>query len=214
MFSGIVQKMGTIQKLDLKEKWGRISLKINDWIPPVTAGESIAVQGICLTVTDRTADCLNFDVLCETFERTNLGIKKPGDKLNLERSLRWGETLGGHIVVGHVDGVGEVCKIRQVGRDWSYEFSCSQDLLSGIVYKGSVSIDGVSLTVAELKADSFLVHIIPFTWENTTFGALRVGDKVNLEVDLLSKYVRRLMERGCLPYDVSWDKLRAEGLIQ
>jgi len=213
MFSGIVEKMGEIVKLDLDEKWGRIALRTTPWQRPVEEGESIAVQGICLTVTSLEDDLLHFDVLRETFERTTLGLKNVGDQLNLERSLRWGDTMGGHIVVGHVDGVGAVEAVTPVGRDWCYEFSCPDDMFDGVVFKGSVGIDGVSLTVAELKAHSFTVHIIPFTYEHTTFGSLKPGDAVNLEIDLLGKYVRRLLERGRMIEGVTWEDLRASGLI-
>lgn len=212
MFSGIVAKMGTIAQYDLAEKWGRIGLKFEDWEKPVEQGESIAIQGICLTVAERDKDTLYFDVLRETFEKTNLGEKQAGRKLNMERSLRYGDEMGGHIVVGHVDDIGRVRKIEQVGRDWKFTFSCGQDILDGMVYKGSISVDGVSLTVADLLEDGFTVHIIPFTYRETTFCEYEEGTAVNLEVDLLAKYVRRLLERGATDLDVTWEKLKAEGL--
>jgi riboflavin synthase len=164
-------------------------------------------------LAEKDGDQCAFDILRETFERTTLGEKAVGQRLNLERSLRWGQPMGGHIVVGHVDGVGHVKEVSRVGRDWSFTFTCSEEMLDGIVYKGSVSIDGVSLTVAELKDDGFVVHIIPFTYEVTTFGDLKAGDGVNLEIDLLSKYVRRLLERGKVLQGVTWDALRETGLI-
>ena len=138
MFTGIVAKMGRITECDLTEKWGRIVIDAGSWDRPVEVGESIAVQGICLTVTKTEEGRLGFDVLRETFERTNLGAKRVGDRLNLERSLRWGDPMGGHIVVGHVDGIGRVRHIRQVGRDWSYEVMAGAEILDGLVFKGSV----------------------------------------------------------------------------
>ncbi|MDD2237287.1 MAG: riboflavin synthase [Kiritimatiellae bacterium] len=214
MFSGIVERKGIIKSLDLKEKWGRIAIDPRKpWDHPVEIGESIAISGICLTVTDVVDGALHFDVLRETFERTTLGYKQPGQFINMERSLRWGQEMGGHIVVGHVDGVATVENIREVGRDWSFEFSCSDELFDGVVYKGSVGIDGVSLTVAELTKKTFSVHIIPFTYEQTTFGELKKGTLVNLEIDLLGKYARRLLERGRVPGEVTWDSLRETGLI-
>jgi riboflavin synthase len=213
MFTGIVAKKGTIVEWDLAEKWGRIAVEAGAWDRPVEIGESIAVQGICLTVARTDGGRLGFDVLRETFERTNLGEKKVGDRLNLERSLRWGDPMGGHIVIGHVDGVGRVRRIRPVGRDWSYEITAPSDLLDGMVFKGSIGVDGVSLTIAELLPDAFVVHIIPFTQAVTTFGDLREGDAVNLELDLLGKFVRRLIERGAAPRDLTWERLRAEGWI-
>ena len=214
MFSGIVEKKGIIQSVDLKEKWGHIVIDPQTpWDHPLEAGESVAVSGICLTVTRIEQNALHFDVLRETFDRTTLGQKKVSQCINMERSLRWGQEMGGHIVVGHVDGTAVVESIQQVGRDWAFEFSCSKEMMDGVVYKGSVSIDGVSLTVAELKKSSFCVHIIPFTFEHTTFGELKKGMLVNLEIDLLGKYVRRLLERGSIPGMVTWESLRETGLI-
>ncbi len=212
MFTGIVERMGRITELDLAEKWGRITLDAGAWERPVAIGESIAVQGICLTVAALEGSGMRFDVLRETFERTNLGEKKAGDRLNLERALRWGDPLGGHIMIGHVDGVGRVRRIDPVGRDWSYEISCDPDLMDGMVFKGSVSCDGVSLTLARVLDDSFVVHIIPYTYEHTSFGGFRVGDGVNLEVDVLGKFVRRYVERGVAFPGVTWESLRQSGL--
>ncbi len=214
MFTGIVAKTGKIVEWDLSEKWGRIAVDAGDWERPIEKGESVAVSGICLTVARVEGPRLGFDVLRETFERTNLGAKKTGDRLNLERALRWGDPMGGHIVVGHVDGVGRVRRVGRVGRDWSYEITAPAELMDGMVFKGSVAVDGVSLTIAQLLPDAFVVHIIPFTREVTTFGDLREGDLVNLEADLLGKFVRRLVERGAGYPGVTWERLRAEGLIE
>lgn len=214
MFSGIVQKMGEVKTLDLDEKWGRISMETTPWEPAIEMGESIAVQGICLTVAQIDGQVLSFDILRETFERTNLGNVRVGDRLNMERALKWGDPMGGHIVIGHIDGVGEVTAVTPVGRDWAYEFTCSDELADGLVYKGSVSVDGVSLTIAELKGNTFSIHIIPHTWEVTTFQYLKPGSVVNLEIDLLGKFVKRLVERGKMPREITWQALRETGLIR
>jgi len=215
MFTGIIQTVGLITHCDLEQKWGRISISVADqtWEPFPKSGESVAVQGVCLTVTECRDRTLSFDILRETFERTTLSEKGAGDHLNLERSLAWGQDIGGHIVIGHVDGVGRVREVFNVGRDFAYYISCDDELLDGMVQKGSIAVDGVSLTIADLKADGFVVHIIPYTREHTTFGELQVGDTVNLELDILWKYVRRLLERKILPFDVTWERLRHEGLI-
>lgn len=213
MFTGIVQKLGKMVECDLQEKWGRVTLDPGAWDRPVEMGESIAVSGICLTVTRIEGTRLGFDVLRETFEKTNLGEKKTGDRLNMERALRWGDPLGGHIMIGHVDGIGRVCAVEPVGRDWKYEIACEPRLMDGMVYKGSVSVDGVSLTLAEIRDDRFLVHIIPFTHEHTTFGCYHPGDAVNIEVDLLGKFVRRYVDRGIAFPGLTWDALRRAGLI-
>ncbi|MBP7274860.1 MAG: riboflavin synthase [Kiritimatiellae bacterium] len=214
MFTGIIQKMGKITELDLKEKWGRIVIDAGAWDRPMEAGESVAVSGICLTVTRTDGPQLHFDVLRETFEKTNLGSQSVGSLMNLERALRWGDPMGGHIVIGHVDGVGEVRSIEAVGRDWRFEFACSPELMHGMVYKGSVGIDGVSLTLAEVREDSVVVHIIPFTYEHTSFGRYQRGHRVNVEVDVLGKFVRRYVERGLAYPGVDWETLRAAGLIE
>ncbi|MCF7838783.1 MAG: riboflavin synthase [Candidatus Marinimicrobia bacterium] len=215
MFSGIIEGLGRLTQCDLSEKWGRIAVEVQGqpWPEPIAQGESIATQGICLTVCESDGQTLRFDVLRETFERTTLGSKRVGDLVNLERSLRWGQTMGGHIVVGHVDGVGQVTAVEPVGRDWRLTFTCASELLDGIVHKGSIGIDGISLTVAALRAEAFDVHVIPFTWEHTTFHTLKPGSPVNLELDLLGKFVRRFVERGQFPGAVTWESLRAEGLI-
>lgn len=213
MFTGIVQKMGAITTLDLAEKWGRIVVDGGAWDRPIEIGESVASCGICLTVKEIDGTLLAFDVLKETFVKTNLGEKKVGDRLNLERALRWGDPLGGHIVIGHVDGIGRVRRVEPVGRDWCFEFACGPELMDYMVYKGSVAVDGVSLTVAELRSDSFVVHIIPHTYEITCFGGYKPGDAVNLEADLLGKFVRRFVERGVAFPGVTWETLRTSGLI-
>lgn len=213
MFTGIVARKGPIVEWDLAEKWGRITVDAGTWERPIEVGESVAVSGICLTVARADGSRLGFDVLRETFERTNLGERRAGAKVNLERALRWGDPMGGHIVIGHVDGVGRVRRIGRVGRDWTYEITAPAALMDGMVYKGSVAVDGVSLTIAELQSDAFVVHIIPYTWEVTTFGDLREGDAVNLEIDLLGKFVRRLIERGAAPTGLTWERLREEGWI-
>ncbi len=214
MFTGIIAKTGKITEYDLAEKWGRITVDAGAWNRPIEIGESVAVQGICLTVARVNGETIGFDVLRETFERTNLGEKKVGGRLNLERALRWGDPMGGHIVIGHVDGIGRVRRVRRAGRDWSYEITAPNALLDGMVFKGSVAVDGVSLTIAELLADAFVVHIIPYTWEVTTFGELREGDAVNLEIDLLGKFVRRLIERGEAPNHLTWERLQTEGWLK
>lgn len=213
MFTGIVEKMGRIVELDLVEKWGRIVIAAGVWPRPLEMGESIATSGICLTVAEIVGERFRFDVLRETFEKTNLGERKVGDPINLERSLRFGDAMGGHIVVGHVDGVGRVRSVVPVGRDWRYEITAPKDIMDSMVYKGSISCDGISLTVAEMKDDAFVVHIIPHTHDITTFGRLRPGDGVNLEVDLIAKFVRRMVERGVISPTLTWESLRATGLI-
>lgn len=197
MFTGIIQRLGTVVDVKMHGAAGRITLKPNRPFDfPVHLGDSIAVNGACLTVAAFEGDGFRFDVLKETFDKTNLGEKGPGALVNLERALALGDTLGGHIVTGHVDGVGTVRRIDQVDRDWKFEIECAQNLLMLMVYKGSIALDGISLTVAELKDDAFVVHIIPHTLEETDMSQFKPGTKVNLESDILGKHVQRILEFG------------------
>lgn len=197
MFTGIVQRLGHIVEIRMDGTAGRIVMVPNrPFDKPVGLGDSIAVNGTCLTVAEIAGEQLMFDVLGETFDKTNLGEKKPGDLVNLESALALGDTLGGHIVTGHVDGTGRVAKIEPVGRDFKFTIECSRDMLMLMVYKGSVAIDGISLTVAELTDTGFVVHIIPHTIQETDMSEFTVGTKVNLEADILGKHVQRILEFG------------------
>lgn len=210
MFTGIVQKVGEVVALQRNGGAGRLVVKAGAWVPPVALGESIAIEGVCLTVAHMTGEVLNFDVLEETFARTTLGGKKTGDVLNLERAVRAGDFLGGHIVSGHVDGMGKIRGLGYEGADRVVEVQCDEDILQGLVPKGSIAISGISLTVVELKPDAFTVHIIPHTWEHTSLRAARAGDGVNLETDVIGKYVvRHLAARE--QSTLTLDKLRSAG---
>jgi len=197
MFTGIVQRLGNITDIQMEGTAGRITMEPNrSFDRPVGLGDSIAVNGTCLTVAAMDGDTLMFDVLGETFDKTNLGEKKPGDLVNLEQALALGDTLGGHIVTGHVDNTGTVAKVEEVGRDFKFTIECSKDMLMLMVYKGSIAIDGISLTVAELTDNGFIVHIIPHTIQETDMSEFKVGTKVNLEADILGKHVQRILEFG------------------
>ena len=196
MFTGIV-RTGRIESIVMQGDAGRVKVTPERaWEQPIELGDSIAVNGACLTVAAMEDGSFCFDVLAETFDKTNLGEKAAGSLVNLERALSLGDMLGGHIVTGHVDGTGRVKKIEQMGRDWKFTIECAQEMLMLMVYKGSVSIDGISLTVAELLDDGFIVHIIPHTIEETDMSEYEVGTKVNLEADILGKHVQRILEFG------------------
>jgi riboflavin synthase len=213
MFTGLVQRTGTLLGRDVDGGSGRLSLEAGSWDSPLVKGESMSVQGVCLTLVEFAGSVLHFDVLRETFERSSLGQKKIGQRLNLERALRMGDALGGHIVTGHVDGVGRMKSLKRVGRDRAIEIECIRDLLADMVSKGSVACDGVSLTLVDLRDQSFVVHVIPHTWESTSFSELAVGAAVNLETDVLGKYVRRILAGGSQQRGVTWESLRNAGFI-
>ena len=197
MFTGIVQRLGNITDIKMEGTAGRITMVPNrPFDKPIGLGDSIAVNGTCLTVAAMDGDALMFDVLGETFDKTNLGEKKPGNLVNLEQALALGDTLGGHIVTGHVDNTGTIASIEEVGRDFKFTINCSRDMLMLMVYKGSIAIDGISLTVAELTDNGFIVHIIPHTIQETDMSEFKIGTKVNLEADILGKHVQRILEFG------------------
>lgn len=195
MFTGLVEKTGVLKKLVRNDGGWRLIVECRPWDDndPVVLGESIAVQGVCLTVTDFSMTGFSADLLDETLRRTALGRLKVGAALNLERALRLGDRLGGHIVSGHIDETGALASVKNVGRDYELCIACSKDFARQCVMKGSVAIDGVSLTITGLTDDSVSVNIIPHTWSETSLRELRKSDPVNLESDVIGKYVARYM---------------------
>ncbi len=194
MFTGLVGKTGVIRKLDRHSGGWRLEIVCGTMADdPVVLGESIAVQGVCLTVAEMDADGFTADLLDETLRRSALGRLGAGSRVNLERALKLGDRLGGHIVSGHVDETGAVASIREVGRDYELTVACTKDFARQCVMKGSVAIDGVSLTITGLTDDSVAVNIIPHTWRETSLGERKKGDLVNLEADVIGKYVARFM---------------------
>lgn len=211
MFTGIVQKIGRLEALEHGRAGGRrIRVTCDPWEDALVRGESVAVQGVCLTVAEVNKNGFAADLLEETISRTNLGKKSRGDRLNLERALRPSDRVGGHFVQGHVDGVGKVIRNAKAGSDWVLELSCGTQLTGDVVVKGSVAIDGVSLTVVELGDSGFSVRLIPTTLEDTSLGKLRSGDSVNIETDILAKYARK-GARADVHGEVTLEKLRETG---
>lgn len=211
MFTGIIQKTGRIIEVVRSGGSGRLVMETSPWNPPVDLGESIAVNGCCLTAAAIEGLRIRFDLLEETFLKTCLGEKRSGQSVNLERALRVGDSMGGHFVTGHVDGTGRVRGVRQAGRDWIFEIACGRELLAGMLPKGSIALDGISLTIVELTEEFFSVHIIPHTIEVTALGGLKPGDAVNLETDMIGKYVQRALAATANPPGVTWEKLRSAG---
>lgn len=189
MFTGLIEKLGTVQQRRDHAEGMRMEIREPELAASVVLGESIAVNGACLTVVERSTDSFSFDVVPETMKRTNLGQVDLGTRVNLERALRVGDRLGGHFVQGHVDAVGSIDR-REHLRDWQvFWFGCPQDLTRYMTSKGSIAIDGISLTLVEVHQDCFSVALIPHTLANTTLGFKPDGAAVNLETDLLAKYV-------------------------
>ena len=195
MFTGIVETVGTLRALDRERGLGRLRVEAPAIEEGVGLGDSIALNGICLTVTQMEAGCFSFEAMSETLERTSLGGLREGARVNLERALRADSRLDGHILQGHVDGTGEVERLQRDGEDVRLYVRCAPEIARDLVDKGSVAIDGVSLTVVVAGETGFDVALIPHTLAVTTLGELQPGDRVNLEADVLGKYVRRYLER-------------------
>ena len=197
MFTGIITALGTVRAITPLGAGADMRLVIaTPWpdIADVALGASIACSGCCLTAVELGADCFAVDASAETLSRTSLGNWKVGTRVNLERSLKVGDELGGHIVSGHVDGLGEAISATPENGSIRWRFRVPRDLARFIAEKGSVAIDGVSLTVNDVTDDAFGVNIIPHTAAVTGFGFLKPGDKVNIEIDMLARYVARLAE--------------------
>ena len=195
MFTGIVEDLGIVKKINKKPKDTEFTFEVgNIDIKELILGDSIAVNGTCLTVTSLGNKTFTVDASNVTLKTTNLGKLKIGKKVNLERALKAGDRLGGHIVNGHVDGVGTVSAKAKKGESYEFIFSVPKELSKYIVEKGSVAIDGVSLTVNSVRGNFFIVNIIPYTQEATTFGELEKESIVNIECDIIGKYVEKFVK--------------------
>jgi riboflavin synthase len=194
MFSGIVETLGTVVELRQEPPGCRLIVREPKIAADTRVADSISVNGCCLTVVERQDDTFAFQAGPETLARTNLGDLKPGSRVNLERALAVGERLGGHFVSGHIDGQGELLSREDTGEWSTFWISVPQTLATQMASKGSIAVDGVSLTIVGSERNRFSIALIPFTLDVTTLGRLKPGDKVNLETDILAKYVQRLME--------------------
>ncbi|HCQ71332.1 MAG: riboflavin synthase [Alphaproteobacteria bacterium] len=193
MFTGIIQDIGTVQSIDKQGDW-RFVIKTALPLADKPLGASIACAGCCLTVVEKGADWFAVDVSGESLSKTTLGTWEQGTRLNLEPALRAGDELGGHIVSGHVDGLATLQSIKPENDSHILRFSVPQEFAAYIAPKGSITLNGVSLTVNDVENNEFTVNIIPHTWEVTTLGHLKAGDALNFEVDMLARYILRQRE--------------------
>lgn len=193
MFTGLIETVGRLSAREPRGESVRLIVDGGHWNAPLVLGESIAVNGVCLTVAKFDGAQFSADLLDTTLALTALGVKPVGALLNLERALRVGDRMGGHFVTGHVDGTGTIEAIQPAGPDWMIRVRATAELLRGMPPRGSVALDGISLTLAETGSDFFEVHLIPHTLRNTALSAARPGDWVNLETDLIGKYVAHLL---------------------
>jgi riboflavin synthase len=194
MFTGLIESLGTVRRLDSGGFGRHLVVAELAMAQALALGESVAVNGACLTVVEHDSETFRFEVGPETLQRTNLGELAAGDVVNLERSLRMGDRLGGHLVQGHVDGLGRITRRERQG-DWELLwFQCAAELAAQMVTKGSVAVDGISLTLVDVTPSGFSVALIPHTLTVTTLGRKGVGASVNLETDLLAKYVWKCLQ--------------------
>ncbi len=190
MFTGIIEEIGAVRQAQP----GRLEIAAKTVLADTNLGDSIAVNGVCLTVTQMTPNSFTADVMAETLRRSSLGQLHTGSRVNLERAMAADGRFGGHIVSGHIDGIGKIASVRREGNAVWVQVQTPQEILSLIVQKGSIAIDGISLTVAEVTADTFSVSIIPHTGGQTILLEKQAGDVVNLENDVVAKYVQRLLQ--------------------
>jgi riboflavin synthase len=194
MFTGIIEELGRVRSVASQGENARIVIEARTVTEGTNHGDSIAVNGVCLTALDITPDSFAADVSKETLQRSTLGRLKPESPVNLERAVTPATRLGGHIVQGHVDATGKFLEAIEHGGSWTVRIAYPREIAPYLVFKGSVTVEGISLTIAALADDHFDIAVIPKTWEVTNFSQLRPGDEVNLEADVIAKYVERILD--------------------
>jgi len=212
MFTGIIEELGAVEAVETRAAGSRLKVRCKTVLSDSREGASIAVNGVCLTAVDLRPDSFSADLAPETLSRSNLGALHAGSRVNLERPMSPAGRLSGHIVQGHVDGTGEFLALDQLGDDnWWLTIRVPSDLDRYLVFKGSIAIDGISLTIAALEGDKLSVTIIPHTYRNTTLAGYRPGDRLNLECDVLAKHVEKLLQKLDPKPRLTVEKLRDQG---
>jgi riboflavin synthase len=196
MFTGIVEDTAKVSRIEYRGQEKKLILELPHHLTEVQLGDSININGVCLTIVQKSEQKVELDLSAETLEKTALGELKEGDQVNLERALKLTDRLGGHIVTGHVDGIGDIVEKREGTGFLQLRVRIPESVSRYVVQKGSIAIDGISLTVNEYQAREIWMTLIPYTIEKTTLGQKRVGDRVNLEADILAKYVEKFLDRG------------------
>ena len=192
MFTGLIETIGQVASCERRGAAAVLTVTTTLPVAEISIGDSVAVNGACLTVTAKRDAALSFDVSPESLAGTTIGLLRNRHSVNLERALRLGDRMGGHIVTGHIDCIGRLARLSEISGNHVLEFSLSPEQARYLITKGSVAIDGISLTVNTVSQDGFSVNIIPHTYSSTTLAQLRVGDQVNIETDIIGKYVERL----------------------
>lgn len=214
MFTGLIEEKGNVVRAQPSGGGLRLAVEARVVSEGTAIGDSIAVNGVCLTAISLKGTLIEFDVVRETVERSTIGDLKPGQPVNLERPLRAGARMGGHMVLGHVDGIGVIREIRSSGGESIFRFEAAPDVMRFVVEKGSIAVDGISLTVADLGRDWFTVAVIPHTLAATTLGDRSVGGRVNLETDIIGKYVLKFAGRSAGSDDRMLDLLDKGGFLE
>ena len=213
MFTGIIESLAEVQAIARRAAAARLLVASRSWGGDVQLGESIAINGACLTADEIQTDAAAFDVVTETLDRTTLGDLRVGDRVNVERSLRLSDRLGGHLVSGHVDGVGVVRERVPEPGQTTFVVEAPPELTDQMIPKGSVAVDGISLTIVTVERARFSVAIIPHTLDRTTLGFRAVGDRVNIETDMIGKWVQKLTRPADSEGGVTIEKLREQGFV-
>ncbi|ACQ53836.1 riboflavin synthase [Clostridium botulinum] len=216
LFTGIVEEVGRILKIEEGKDFLHISIEGSKVLNPLNIGESVAVNGVCLTVTSFNSNSFTADVMTETLNKSSLGTLSKGSLVNLERAVTLNKPLGGHIVSGHIDGTGEIINMKKEGIATLLEIKAKQNLLKYMIPKGSVALDGVSLTLVDIKGKSFTVSLIPHTIEETILVNKNIGDIINIECDVLGKYIYKFMylkKEEALKNNISLDFLSKTGFL-
>ena len=214
MFTGIIEHLGKVKQVKLQASSAIIVVDVGPLSDDVNPGDSIAINGACLTVTQIKDSEVYFDVSTETLSKTTIGRLKTSDNVNIERSLKMGDKLGGHFVTGHVDGVGVINKVENEPGQCTVWFSVSKELTNMMIKKGSVAVDGISLTIVGIRDGLFSVALIPYTLGATTLGFKKIGQKVNIETDMLGKWVKRILTvNDSAASVITEDLLKKKGFI-
>lgn len=211
MFTGLIEEVGAVRRLQRQGSFQRLEISARLILEGSRVGDSININGACQTAVEIGADYFAVESVEETLKRTTLGTLRPGEPVNLERSVRLQDRLGGHLVLGHVDGVGRISGLEERQRQWLLRVEPPAELLRYIAFKGSIAIDGISLTVAQVEGRAFTAAIIPHTFDHTILRQRRRGDAVNLEVDLIARYVERLLRAGEPATGLTLEKMRDMG---